>query len=268
MASKDSSLSKNFRRLRIAVLLFILATVAVSAWQSQRKISSWKSTLYVAIYPINADGSAASQKQIDALQQSDADSIGAYFDEQGKQYGLTALYPVRVTLGPAISALPPELPGSGSMLDAITWSLRMRYWAWRNTPKVSIRPDVRMYLLYLDPATHDTAPDSVGIAKGHLGLAYLFAARNMQGSNMVVTTHELLHTLGATDKYDPANNMPIFPEGYADPQRTPTLPQDAAEIMAGRIPVDATHANTPVSLGDTVIGPKTATEIGWRKAGN
>lgn len=247
------------------MLLFILVTVAISAWQSQRKVSSWKSTLYVAIYPINADGSAASQKQIDALQQSDADRIGAYFDEQGKQYGLSTLYPVRVTLGPGVHAVPPDLPRSGSMLDAVSWSLRMRYWAWRNTPGTSIRPDVRMYLLYIDPATHDSAPDSVGLAKGHLGLAYLFASRDMQGSNMVVTTHELLHTLGATDKYDPASNMPVFPEGYADPLRNPTLPQDAAEIMAGRIPVDATHANTPTSLADTVIGPKTATEIGWLK---
>lgn len=265
MRSEEGSLSRNFRRLRIAILLFVLATVAVSAWQSQRKVSSWKSTLYVAIYPINADSSAASQKQIEALQQSDADTVGAYFDEQGKKYGLSALYPVRVTLGPTVRTVPPELPDSGGMLNAISWSLRMRYWAWRNTPRTSIKPDVRMYLLYVDPATHNTVPDSVGLAKGRLGLAYLFASRDMQGSNMVVATHELLHTLGATDKYDPASNMPIFPEGYADPQRSPTLPQDAAEIMAGRIPVDSAHATTPVNLAETVIGAKTAREIGWIK---
>lgn len=264
-STEDSPLSRNFRRLRILVLLFILATVGLSAWQSQRKIASWKGTLQVALYPINADGSAASQKQIEALQQSGADSISEYLAEQGKRYGLTSLYPVRVTLGPEVRRIPPELPVSSSMLSAVSWSLHMRYWAWRNTPKTSIRPDVRMYLLYVDPATHNAVPDSVGLAKGHLGLAYLFASRDMQGSNLVVTTHELLHTLGASDKYDPGTNQPVYPDGYADPGRNPRLPQLAAEIMAGRIPVDATHADTPTSLDDTVIGTRTATEIGWLK---
>lgn len=264
-SSEESTFSRTFRRLRIAILLFVLATVAVSAWTSQRRISSWKSTLYVAVYPINADGSTASTKQIESLSQEELDSIGSYFDEQSQRYGLTTLYPVRVTLGPAIHSVPPDMPASKSMLDAIGWSLHMRYWAWRNTPKMSLKPDVRMYLLYVDPATHDSVPDSVGLAKGRIGLAYLFSARNMSGSNLVVTTHELLHTLGATDKYDLSTDQPIFPEGYAEPGLKPLLPQEKAEIMAGRIPVDKTHAETPARLQDTLIGPLTAQEIGWTK---
>jgi hypothetical protein len=151
------------------------------------------------------------------------------------------------------------------MLDAVTWSLKMRWWAWRNTPATDIRPDIRMYLLYYDPATHTSVPDSAGLAKGQIGVANLFATRRMSGSNLVVSTHELLHTLGATDKYDLQTGLPRFPEGYADPELNPPLPQQMAEIMAGRIPVDATHTNIPESLDDTLIGPQTAREIGWIK---
>lgn len=267
-STEESTFSKTFRRLRIAILLFVLATVALSAWTSQRRISSWKGTLYVAVYPINADGSAASDRQIENLRQENIDSIGRYFDEQSQRYGLSTLYPVRVTLGPAIRSVPPAMPTRKGLLDAIGWSLHMRYWAWRNTPKTAPKPDVRMYLLYVDPATHDSVPDSVGLAKGRIGLAYLYSARDMAGSNMVVATHELLHTLGATDKYDLATDQPLYPDGYAEPDLKPRLPQSKAEIMAGRIPIDPSHAETPSRLQDTLIGPLTAQEIGWRHSAN
>ena len=73
---------------------------------------------------------------------------------------------------------------------------------------------------------------------------------------------ELLHTLGATDKYDPQTLQPIHPDGYAEPNRQPRHPQALAEIMAGRIPVAEGRAEEPDSLADTLIGPQTAIEIG------
>ena len=81
--------------------------------------------------------------------------------------------------------------------------------------------------------------------------------------NNVVITHEFLHTLGATDKYELANNQPIFPEGYAEPDQVPLLPQRFAEIMAGRTPVSATEAEIPPGLNSAVIDEKTAREINW-----
>ncbi|GAB2894616.1 hypothetical protein GCM10027046_24640 [Uliginosibacterium flavum] len=254
-----------YKKLRIGILLFILLTVAVSTWRANAKVTGWQSTLQVALFPINADGSAASQRYIDALQASSIEPIGDYLGEQAKQHGLNKLYPVRVSLGPAIQSLPPAQPTRGSALDAIVWSLKMRWWAWRNTPATAIRPDVRVYQLYYDPATHSSVPDSAGLAKGQIGIAHLFATRQMHGSNLVVTTHELLHTLGATDKYDPRNGLPIFPAGYAEPELNPRLPQQFAEIMGGRIPVDEGRAEIPASLGATLIGPQTAREIGWIK---
>ena len=85
----------------------------------------------------------------------------------------------------------------------------------------------------------------------------------MAPQNNMVMLHELLHTLGATDKYDLRTDQPLYPDGYAQPELQPRLPQKKAEIMAGRIPLSEHHAEMPERLADVVIGPKTAREIGW-----
>ena len=79
----------------------------------------------------------------------------------------------------------------------------------------------------------------------------------------MIITHELLHTLGATDKYDPQTNQPFFPDGFAEPERTPLYPQRWAEIMGGFIAVSEEKGLMPEGLSQTVIGPLTAGEIGW-----
>jgi len=99
--------------------------------------------------------------------------------------------------------------------------------------------------------------------KGLIGVVHTFALRTMAGSNSIVITHELLHTLGATDKYDLRSGDPLFPSGFADPDRKPLYPQDKAEIMAGRRPVSEHDAEMPRSLGGVVVGPATAAEIRW-----
>jgi hypothetical protein len=81
----------------------------------------------------------------------------------------------------------------------------------------------------------------------------------------VVLAHELLHTLNATDKYDLANGQPIYPDGFAEPSSTPRYPQKLAELMGGYVPISEMKSITPTSLDETVIGEKTAREIGWLK---
>jgi hypothetical protein len=85
----------------------------------------------------------------------------------------------------------------------------------------------------------------------------------MHGSNLVILTHEMLHTLGATDLYDLRTTLPLYPDGYAKPKQSPRYPQTQAELMAGRIPLSETQADIPLSLRETVIGARTAREIGW-----
>lgn len=108
-------------------------------------------------------------------------------------------------------------------------------------------------------------PHSTGLSKGQLGLIHAFASRQQRRQNNVVIAHELLHTFGATDKYDLATRQPLYPQGYAEPARQPRLPQLLAEIMGGRRPLDLDNSEIPDSLAETLIGPETAGEIGMRR---
>ncbi|KAA3653034.1 MAG: hypothetical protein DWQ11_09600 [Proteobacteria bacterium] len=255
-----------WRALRIAVLLVVLATVALGAWRAQHRATSWVNTLHVTIYPINADGREATARYIDQLEVQHFEPIADWLSREAQRYGIDTLKPLAITLAPPRNSLPPQPLRAPSALEAIVWSLQMRYWAWRNDDSPGPRPDVRLFVQYHDPAVTTAVQHSVGLEKGLIGLANVFASRAEHGSNLMVIAHEMLHTVGATDKYDPATLLPRFPDGYADPQQRPATPQTQAEVMAGRIPLTPERADIPLSLRYVRVGPATAAEIGWRRA--
>ncbi len=120
--------------------------------------------------------------------------------------------------------------------------------------------DIRLFVLFHDPAVTPSVPHSLGLRKGLIGVVYTFAAPEMNGANNLVMAHELLHTLGATDKYDAASDEPRFPDGYGDPRQVPLYPQRFAELMAGRRMISPTRWEQPAGLDEVVIGPATALE--------
>src|SRR6185436_12702813 len=108
------------------------------------------------------------------------------------------------------------------------------------------------------PAAHPRLPHSTGLRQGLIGVVNAFARTDMDGSNNVVIAHELLHTFGASDKYDLGGNRPQFPDGFAEPNAQPLYPQQHAEIMAGRVPVSETRFEIPAGMDEVAIGLKTA----------
>jgi hypothetical protein len=143
------------------------------------------------------------------------------------------------------------------------WSLKLRYWAARVTAAAKDPADIRVFVLYHDPVQNDRIPHSLGLQKGLLGVVYAFATATMDSGNSMVVAHELMHTLGATDKYDIATDAPRFPDGYGDPRQDPLYPQRTAELMAGRRALSPTESEQPAGLGETLIGPASALEIRW-----
>jgi len=254
-----------FKAFRVFVLLVILAVVASTALLQRWQAQSWRRTQVITLYPINMQGDAATDAYIDQLTEAAFADIDPFFQAEARRHGLALNQPVRVVLGRRTRDLPPPVPQHASMLSAMSWSLKMRWWAWRKTPPSSPVPDVRLYLLYHPGDVSGPLPHSTGLEKGRMGLVHLFASRAQQGPNQVVIAHEALHTFGATDKYDPSTLMPVFPDGYAAPEQQPTLPQEQAELMAGRIPVRTGEARMPAALSETVIGRRTAEEINWSK---
>lgn len=254
-----------WRGLRIVILLFILATVAQGAWLARSRTVEWRNTVRVAIYPINGDGSHVAAQYIGELREATFEPIEAFLSWEAGNYSLPLRRPVNVALAPPVSSRPPAAPFGGGTPDVILWSLRLRYWAYWNDTYKGPRPDVRIFVSYFDPAARQRLGHSTGLQKGLIGVVNTFARADMEGSNNVVITHELLHTFGATDKYDFANKRPLFPDGFADPRARPLYPQAQAEIMAGRIPISETHAEIPAGMDEVVIGARTAREINWVK---
>jgi hypothetical protein len=252
------------RRNRIAALLLVLLVVAVGTWLDRIQSTDWDGPLLVALYPVNADGSAAATDWIRASRAADTEALTVFFAEEAAANGLGLDRPLRFVVAPALVERPPELAAGAGVLGAIATSLKLRWWNLGVDDPPGPTPTIRLFLLYHDPARSPRVPHSAGLQKGMLGVVHLFAAGNMAGSNQVVIAHELLHTLGATDKYDFTNNQPRFPDGYAEPERSPRYPQAFAELMAGRIPDSPTESRTPESLDQILVGPLTAAEIGWR----
>jgi hypothetical protein len=229
-----------FRAIRIGILLLILFFVAVSTWLTQARSTDWGNSLWVKVYPINADGSGASRDYIAGLDTDDFSDIEEFVARETERYGE---------------------PGSG-VLGVMLWSLKMRWWASSTAgAQDSIDPDVRIFVRYHNPESAYVLENSVGLQKGMVGIVNARAGRRERGSNNVIIAHEFLHTLGATDKYDPATAQPTAPAGLAEPDKSPLYPQTKAEIMGGRIALAADDAVIPKSLKYAVIGPLTASEI-------
>jgi hypothetical protein len=258
------------RKFRIAVLSVILVVVALSTWLADVRINSWNRTVNVAIYPIVADASGQTRDFVRGLAVEDFGEIEQWIKGEAEDYGIRMNSdPVKIWLGPEVNARPPALPQNPGMVDAIVYSLKLRWWASRhdalNTP-FKLTPAVRLFVLFHDVAPGVALPHSVGIRKGKIGVIHVFAHRQQARQNAVVIAHELLHTFGATDKYAFETLQPLYPEGYAEPDKTPLLPQREAEIMGGRIPLSAQESVIPAGLGKTRIGAATAREIGLLSA--
>ena len=170
--------------------------------------------------------------------------------------------PVRVELGLPIAEQPPPLGESPKLPEIMWWSLKMRWWAAHvASDQERIRPDVRLFVRYHSPDTLLPLENSVGVQKGMYGIVNAYASRRLETRNNVVIAHEFLHTLGASDKYQPGTGLPLAPHGLAEPERQPLYPQTHAEIMGGRIALSAHEAEIPKSLRYAIIGPQTAAEI-------
>jgi hypothetical protein len=249
--------------VRILILLLVLLLVALTTWQDRYLSTRWRDPLYVAIYPIAADDSPVTRAYLAALDSERFKPIDRFFTREAERYHLSTSEPVRTRVRTELQVRPPQHAADAGPLATALWSLRLRYWAWRVSGHAHEPEDIRMFVLYHDPALTPTVPHSLGLAKGLIGVVYAFAAPEMDGANDVVIAHELLHTVGATDKYSFVDDAPRFPDGYGDPAQIPLYPQRTAEIMAGRRMIAPDKWQQAPSLDEVVIGAATALEIRW-----
>jgi hypothetical protein len=256
-------LGLSFKQIRIIILLALLAAAAIYTQDQKLSTAYWYKTTKVLIYPINGDGSSETAIYIAQLKPNDYAAIDEFFNRSSVQYQLITSEPIKTQLETEIASIPPAPPESRNILSVMLWSLRLRYWAYQHTPE-SIESDhpIRLYVIYHQAKENLRLAHSLGLQKGLIGVIHAFADDRQTQQNAVVMAHEILHTVGASDKYN-ENNLPSFPAGFVDPEQSPLYPQRYAEIMAGRTPISQSKAEMPLSLKQVKVGEMTAREIQW-----
>jgi len=250
-----------WKLIRVFVLLSVLAFVALGTLVDRWRTTDWDRTLWIGVFPVNADGREDTDRYIASLSRERFSAIESFFAREAGRWGVAIEQPVRIELYPQVREPPPALDADAGVLGSIWWSLRTRLYTWRVAGNELA--DIRMFVLYNDPEVTHAVPHSLGLQKGLLGIVHAYAGHGYDATNNFVIAHEVMHTLGAADKYDPASNLPLYPEGYAEPQAEPRYPQQTAEIMGGRIPLSPRVAEMPRGLVQVVVGPQTAAEINW-----
>lgn len=248
-----------FKNIRILILLSILLIVSVNSCRDKNQ--DWNRPVYVALHPINIDGSPQIDAYIANLTQADFNELDAYIKKQALPYNPSVRMYYR--LGDTVSAIPPVVPRGGSVLDAMIWSLKFRYFTYKNRPKTAFKPDLTLFLQYHGADKSIIIDTSTALQNGRMGVVNLFAKNDKNKTNNVVIAHESLHGFGATDKYNLRTGEPIFPDGYANPTQNPLYPQAQAELMAMHKMKNAHKFVMAKTLDEAVVGELTAKEIGW-----
>lgn len=254
-----------FKRLRIAALLYVFLFVAAAHYLTARNTTDWDAPLWVDIYAVAGDEHPDTRRYASSLTAQEFADAEAFLIREAKRYGVTLEQPFKFRIvGEHRDALP-QLEADAGAAQVMWWSLRMRALAARLRWQMDgPTGDVMVFAVFHEPAQGQALDRSTALDKGLIAVANLFADRSARATNQIVLAHELLHTLRATDKYSPASNAPLYPDGYAAPDAKPLLPQSKAELMAGRIPLDERRADIPRDLREVVIGAATAREIGWQ----
>ena len=252
----------SFKQVRILLLLIVLALVVHNLFNDRARIASWEVPLFVSVYPVNADGSEVVDRYLARLTNIQFQPVAEKMQHEARRWNLPLDTPLYIELAESIDNPPPPTPMQGNVFQRAWWVARVRWWRWRFDDQ-GRDPDIVVIANYHAPLAGRVLPHSTGLERVRIVVANLFASQALRGQNRVVLLHEVLHTVGATDKYDLSTNRPIFPQGYAEPERRPRYPQRLAEIMAGRVPISPDQAQQASSLRQTIIGPQTAEELGW-----
>src|SRR5210317_576792 len=109
------------KKIRIAILLFVLFLVAADSYLTQQRLTGWEQPLAVVIYPVNADSSVASSDYITRLRRDDLTGIARFLAEQGQRHRQKAVPSVLFEVAPEVSQLPPEPPFGAGTLSIMWW---------------------------------------------------------------------------------------------------------------------------------------------------
>ncbi len=258
-----------FRRARIGALLLVLAVVAMWAWSVQRQRGerrAWDRTLEVGLAILARDergerAAAALRSGVPALERRLAREMERYRGAGPPPFVF------RAAIVPGWKGQMPLRPASDGIAERALHAWRL--WRFRREVDAAagLDPealDASLYLLLERPAAGagSTFAEGSGAAGGEVGMVRAWVDGADATQALAALAHELLHNLGATDKYDAAGHA-LEPDGLVEPELVPLHPQRLAEWMVGEVPLGPARGRLPASLDELAVGPATAREIGW-----
>lgn len=250
--------------LLVIVLGLVLLWGGKDVWQ-RRLRKQWRGPMRVALVlveraPVPAATLSGLQDRAFELERR----LGHEFARYGGTFAPFSI----VVKGPVTTGTDPPLAGEQNLQGLVRHSFAL----WRWTRDLDTRANVewrayeaRIYLV-LTPAERERPAFVEGESEdgGRIGVARADIDEDMIDFALFVSTHELMHTLGASDKYD-ALGRASFPAGYAEPQKSPLFPQRGAEVMARNLPLAPGSERPPETLDELWVGEATAREIGWQR---
>jgi hypothetical protein len=175
--------------------------------------------------------------------------------------------PFRFTLwGPTSASAPPEPPQGSGLTELALHSVRTWWYLFSIDYSLGLPTssyDSRVYVVAEPPASSATQLiEGYGEDGGRVGIVQVELDEAIVDMALAVAVHELMHTLGASDKYDERGDV-LVPFGLAEPSREPLFPQQYVEVMARNRPLNPSSFVNLDSLDELKVGPTTAHEIGW-----
>jgi hypothetical protein len=262
------SLHGRFYRARVSLLLTILVGVMLWAgtdYYQRRARTTWHRSVNVALVlverePINTSTIVLLTARAHELERRLASEYRRYDGRDFTPFLFEVTGPVKVD----------QAPPQGHE-QSLLGLFPETYERWRWTRDIDARAgversayDARIYLV-MKPAQGGLAfVEGESEYEGRVGVAQADIDPEMIDFALFVAAHELMHTLGASDKYD-AEGRAVFPGGFAEPEKLPLYPQPGAEIMARNLPLAPRCERPPNTLDELFVGDATAREIGWRK---
>ncbi len=253
------------RRLIILLIIFaIVGYAGLTIFTNRYEATNWQKPLIVTIFAINQKADPAIDAYVKHVRPAQFQETIQFLQTQAEHYGIHSKPIITLQMGSEIKGKrPPEPPKEGNnIISNLIWNLSLRYWAYKHAHSTHTQSHINVFILYQKLTPHKQLPHSFAIQSGYTAVVNAFADPNKRSRNNVVFAHELLHTIGATDKYN-HKLLPLYPDGYAYPNEDPLYPQDKCEIMAPYILSTALHAKPAQQLQQCIVGPQTAHEIGW-----
>lgn len=249
----------------LLVVLFGVVLYAVVDRHSRLARNDWDRTLDIAFVLVDVEG--VDPAGIEALR-ARLPELEERLATEGHRYRPSMPRPFRLRLlGPVRGAAPPAAPEGDSIVDLAKYALAQRDYVKDIDARAGVDGgyDSRVYLALRKPRhALQTLVEGHSEEGGRIGIVELELDTEAEAAHLplVVAAHEMLHTLGATDKYD-SNGRTLIPQGLAEPERVPLLPQRFAEIMARNRPISPSEEKVPASIAEIAVGAQTAREIRW-----